>query len=67
MNSLAVILLLVLFSGCGIKGPPLSPEKEETIQSQKNWDNVENTTQPKPAVPKIKKVLKRKNKSTNEN
>lgn len=60
------ILILPCFFllACGIKGPPLPPLKEETIQGQKNWDAVEKTSQPEDPLPKEKKPsVKKKNKT----
>ncbi len=69
-----LILLITGFlicSSCGIKGPPLPPLPEETVQGQKNWDEVEKATQPAPVIPepdKTKAKPKPKKKAvTNEN
>lgn len=35
MKTTAVLLILAAASACGIKGPPLPPLREETIQAQK--------------------------------
>ncbi len=62
-----LICLLLSELGCGIKGPPLPPLKEETIQGQKNWDAIEKATQPTPVIPKPKKKLTKKKPNPDEN
>lgn len=36
MKIVGLILILATISACGIKGPPLPPLREETIQTQKS-------------------------------
>lgn len=62
MKNIFLLGSLVVFVSCGIKGPPLPPLQEETIQSQKNWDDIQKATQPAPGAPAPKKVLNKKKK-----
>ena len=67
---LKILTLSFIFcAGCGIKGPPLPPLKEETIQSQQNWDDAETTIQSQPTTPKpvvpVKKVKPKKKQNEN--
>lgn len=47
-----MIIIMLLFGGCGIKGPPLPPITEETIQHDKlneetNLSKINTTSGPK--------------------
>lgn len=67
MKKILIAAIFLIISSCGIKGPPLPPLQEETVQAQKNWDEVEQATQPTPVIPKQKKPQPKKKVVPNEN
>ena len=60
INIVLKLVFLVFVSGCGIKGDPLPPSEQQTVQMATELVPATNTkeTNPKPAIPKkvIKKV-----------
>jgi len=57
MKKTSIILFCVLSFSCGIKGPPLPPVPEETIQKQKASEVVPTPT-PTPVAPEAAKKKK---------
>ncbi len=67
MKLLNLSITIFLLSSCGIKGPPLPPLKEETIQSQKNWDEAEKSNQSADQRAEEKKPVLKKKTATSGN
>ncbi|MFZ3230066.1 MAG: hypothetical protein WA160_07670 [Pseudobdellovibrio sp.] len=69
---LAVIFLaLMICDGCGIKGDPLPPAEQETVQKQ-NLEPAEKKETPATSSPAVKKKIKKsvkkvKDTTSNEN
>ncbi len=63
MKKIKLTMVVLTIAGCGIKGPPLPPLKEETIQSQAAFDEgvaasadaSKPIVKPKPRTPPVKK------------